>query len=65
MLKDEKKVGLFVEIPSPLRLELDEMILQRKKRGEKAKIVDVLTEYIKSGIETDKSKYPQKYSFTD
>lgn len=65
MLKDEKKVPLFVKIPALLRLELDEVILQRKRRGEKANMVDVLTEYIKSGIETDKSKHPQKYSFTD
>jgi len=56
MLNTEKKVQLNVKIPISVRYELEEVMLARKKRGEKVNLINILVEYVQSGIETDKKK---------
>jgi len=65
MLSSTKKTQLNVKIPVSVKWELEKVVFVRKKRGEKANICDVLLEYIESGINTEKEKHPEKYSFFD
>jgi hypothetical protein len=50
---DEMTTQVSIKVPLELKWKIDEIILKKKREGEKVKQNDLLVEYIKDGLNKD------------
>ena len=55
MLNLEKKMQLNTKVPFHLKLELEEVVLNRRKKGENTTLEQIITEYLTNGLKSEKT----------